>query len=83
MKRKSKTILDKQFLLTLELDDYRDEKRMRVGNGDAQTQQAYGGCPTTVPQHPRPSFTGRDTSRVGQVNNRTYPDPVLGKETAP
>ena len=50
-----KKLLDKQFKLAIELDDYND-KWIRV-NSDDPNSQVYSGHLTTVPQCPKPSFT--------------------------
>jgi len=52
-----KKLLDKQFKLAIELDDYwNDWKWIRV-NSDDPNSQVYSGHLTTVPQCPKPSFT--------------------------
>ena len=52
-----KKLLDKQFKLAIELDDYwNDWKWMKV-NSDDPNSQVYSGHLTTVPQCPKPSFT--------------------------
>ena len=52
-----KKLLDKQFKLAIELDDYwNDWKWMRV-NSDDPNSQVYSGHLATVPQCPKPSFT--------------------------
>ena len=53
--KKLKELLDKQFKLAIELDDYSD-KWMRV-NSDDPNSQVYSGRLTTAPQRPKPSFT--------------------------
>ncbi|MGQ9570190.1 MAG: hypothetical protein ACUVWN_04640 [bacterium] len=54
--------------------------RMRVGNGDP-TVKACTGCPTAVPQHPKPSFTRSDTSLARQdEKGREYPDTAFEKK---
>ena len=49
-----KKLLDKQFKLAIELDDYND-KWMRV-NSDNPNSQAYSGRLTTAPQRPGPAL---------------------------
>ena len=52
-----KKLLDKQFKLAIELDDYwNDWKWMKV-NSDDPNSQVYSGHLTTAPQCPKPSFT--------------------------
>ena len=49
-----KKLLDKQFKLAIELDDYSD-KWIRV-NSDDPNSQVYSGHLTTVPQCPGPAL---------------------------
>ena len=52
-----KKLLDGQFKLAIELDNYwNDWKWIRV-NSDDPNSQVYSGHLTTVPQCPKPSFT--------------------------
>jgi len=66
--KKIKKLLDEQFKLAIELDDYND-KWMRV-NSDDPNSQVYSGHLTTVPQCPKPSFTASCKKRYTPLRKR-------------
>ena len=63
-----KKLLDEQFKLDIELDDYRDEW-IRV-NSDDPDSQVYSGRLTTAPQRPKPSFIGSCKKRYTPLRKR-------------